>query len=136
MTAQQDHIYQVKVTLTGSSPPIWRRLLVPGQISLAQLHDVMPELRDAVVLEERYLNRRDCPAFPPGSWSTRPGVETPIDGLALAGDYLGLPFPAALMEKATASGFMAANHLMERWDLRPEPLWSVPTHGLTASFYK
>ena len=41
MATQQEHIYQVKVTLTGSSPPIWRRLLVPGQIPLAQLHDVL-----------------------------------------------------------------------------------------------
>ena len=27
-------IYQLKVTLLGTSPPIWRRLLVPAEITL------------------------------------------------------------------------------------------------------
>jgi hypothetical protein len=31
-------IYQFKVTLVGSTPPIWRRIQVPGAFSLAQLH--------------------------------------------------------------------------------------------------
>ena len=34
-------IYQIKVTLLGTSPPIWRRLLVPADVTLAQLHDVL-----------------------------------------------------------------------------------------------
>jgi hypothetical protein len=34
-------IYQIKVTLLGSSPPIWRRLLVPADLTLEQLHDVL-----------------------------------------------------------------------------------------------
>lgn len=34
-------IYQLKVTLQYSKPPIWRRLEVPGNTSLAKLHDII-----------------------------------------------------------------------------------------------
>jgi hypothetical protein len=34
-------IYQIKVTLLGTLPPIWRRLLVPSNLTLEQLHDVL-----------------------------------------------------------------------------------------------
>jgi Plasmid pRiA4b ORF-3-like protein len=34
-------IYQIKVTLLGTRPPIWRRLLVPADLTLAQLHTVL-----------------------------------------------------------------------------------------------
>ena len=33
--------YQLKIELEGSSPPIWRRVLVPGNISLGRLHAVI-----------------------------------------------------------------------------------------------
>src|SRR3990170_4395665 len=34
-------IYQIKVTINGSKPPIWRRLLVPSDVTLARLHDII-----------------------------------------------------------------------------------------------
>jgi hypothetical protein len=33
--------YQLKIELEGVSPPIWRRVLVPGDISLGRLHAVI-----------------------------------------------------------------------------------------------
>lgn len=34
-------IYQVKITLKHSKPPIWRRLLLSSETTLAQLHDII-----------------------------------------------------------------------------------------------
>jgi hypothetical protein len=39
--ASPQDIYQIKVTLLGAKPPIWRRLLVPSVLTLEQLHDVL-----------------------------------------------------------------------------------------------
>jgi isorenieratene synthase len=93
------------------------------------MEDLYPETAGAKVLHEHFRIDRDCPAFPPGDHATRPGVDTPEEGVALAGDFVRLPFPTALMEKATASGFLAANRLLARWDVRPEPLWTIPRTG-------
>src|SRR5690606_27429125 len=48
---------------------------------LAGLHRCYPETRGAPVIAERYLRRRDCPAFAAGSFARRPGVATEIDDL-------------------------------------------------------
>lgn len=39
--ASSQNIYQIKVTLLGTKPPIWRRLLVPASMTLVKLHDVL-----------------------------------------------------------------------------------------------
>ena len=36
-----DTIYQIKISLIGAKPPIWRTILVPGNIGLAAFHDVI-----------------------------------------------------------------------------------------------
>ena len=96
---------------------------------LSGLHDLYPETRRAGIVHEVFRIDRDCPSFPPGGHANRPGVETPSSGLVLAGDFVRLDFPTALMERATASGFLAANHLLARWDVTPEPVWSVSRYG-------
>ena len=93
-------------------------------------HSFYPEYAGARVLEERFLVRRDCPAFSPGSYADRPGVATPLDGIALAGDFVRLPLPSALMERAVASGFLAANHLLAPHGVRAEPVFSIPRRGI------
>jgi pRiA4b ORF-3-like protein len=39
--ASEARVYQIKITLDGTKPPIWRRLLVPGSVTLAKLHDIL-----------------------------------------------------------------------------------------------
>jgi hypothetical protein len=34
-------VYQLKVTLKDSRPPIWRRILVPGDVTLTKLHRIL-----------------------------------------------------------------------------------------------
>jgi len=58
-------------------------------------------------------------------------VATPFPRIALAGDLVKLPFPSALMERAAASGFLAANHFLA--GQRPEPVRSVADRGLLAA---
>ena len=41
LKAIPQEIYRIKVTLPGTRPPIWRRLLVPASLTLEQLHDVL-----------------------------------------------------------------------------------------------
>lgn len=40
-TVADSDLYQIKVTLLGTKPPIWRRLLIPADVTLAQLHNVL-----------------------------------------------------------------------------------------------
>jgi len=103
-----------------------RRELLEG------LHRLYPELRGARAVAERFLLKRDCPSFAPGSFQLRPTVETPFPEVVLAGDFVRLPIPTALMERAATSGFMAANHLLAGWEVQGQELWSVPRRGLLA----
>lgn len=97
---------------------------------LAALEAFYPEYVGATILEDRFLLRQDCPAFAPGSDAVRPQVETAHEGLALAGDFVRMETPTALMERAAASGFLAANTLLASQDIQPEPIYSVPRRGL------
>ena len=41
MKSVPDSLYQIKVTLKGSKPPIWRRIIVPSDYSFSELHSVI-----------------------------------------------------------------------------------------------
>ena len=36
-----ESVYQLKITLKDSNPPIWRRVLAPGRVSLFKLHQII-----------------------------------------------------------------------------------------------
>jgi len=50
-------LYQLKVTLRGISPPIWRRIEVSSDISLAKLHFV---IQDAMGWQDCHLHEFEC----------------------------------------------------------------------------
>jgi len=119
------HAYAVPKRIWGDEAAIEREL---RQGLLA----TYPEVGQLKETQRRFHVMRDCPAFKVNSWQDRPGIETPHDSLVLAGDLCWVPMPCGLMERATASGFMAANKLLSNWNVRGESLWSVPTRGVLA----
>jgi isorenieratene synthase len=98
----------------------------------AALDRCYPELADAEVLHDSWLLRQDGPSFAPGTHRVRPRVATPYGNVVLAGDFVKLPFPTAQMERAAASGMLAANHLLDRWDVIGDSIHSVPPRGFMA----
>jgi isorenieratene synthase len=94
------------------------------------LHRLYPETRGARVLDDAFLLRRDCPAFGPGSHARRPRVATPHPDLYLAGDFVRIDQPTALMERAATTGITAANAILQRWHLPPEPVAAVRRGGI------
>jgi hypothetical protein len=48
-----DHVFQFKVTLKGSKPPIWRRIVVPCDYTFWDLHVA---IQDAMGWEDRHLH--------------------------------------------------------------------------------
>lgn len=84
--------YQLKVTLAGTKPPIWRRLIVPGDIRLHELHEViqvaMPwtnsHLHQFIVKTDRpkLTNEQLAERYCRGDWPSR----AEADGLRYLSD--------------------------------------------------
>ncbi len=97
---------------------------------IAGLRHFFPGYADASVVHEHMQLRRDFTAFHVGMGAHRPGVETELRGLTLAGDWVKLPCPAMLMEAAHTSGRLAANAIAHAAGLRETPVYTVPLKGL------
>ena len=104
-------------------PHLRRRLL-------DSLHKVYPETRELEAVHEELLVDDDCGLVGTGPWRERLTVETPYEGLVLAGDGLRVDWPIALMERAAVTGVLAANRLLETWGVRGEDIWTVPLEGV------
>lgn len=98
----------------------------------AELNVLWPETAGMRILDVQERVGDDAPAFNPGSDATRPGVRTGADGLYLAGDWVGVPFPAALMERAAGSAILAVNAILDTHGLRRATVLSVAPRGLLA----
>ncbi len=112
-------------------PDSWREEDLEAAL-IDELKKFVPELEGAVVRHSHFQLRRDFAAFHVGMANARPGTDTGVDGLYVAGDWVKLPFPAMLMEAAFSSGLVAANRILARDGLREELVESVPLKGLLA----
>ncbi|WP_229068514.1 FAD-dependent oxidoreductase [Actinoplanes sp. DH11] len=98
----------------------------------SELTAIWPETKTLRAVDSDTRIGYDAPAFDVGSDATRPGVTTDADGLYLAGDWVRMPFPCALMERSAASAAMAVNAILSRHGVRPVQVYSVPPRGLLA----
>jgi carotenoid phi-ring synthase / carotenoid chi-ring synthase len=103
-----------------------------GAAMLAELGQLWPEVRRLRQIDRYCHVGTDAAGFPVGGHACAPGVRTAVRGLTLAGDWVASPFPAALMERAAATGIGAANAILAASGHRPEPMWSVPPRGILA----
>lgn len=53
-------MYQLKITIRDSKPPIWRRVLVPEQIPFSELHAVIQNEGDKLVYTYDFGDWWDC----------------------------------------------------------------------------
>ena len=54
-----ESIFCLKVTLRGTRPPVWRRLMISGKMTLGELHQA---IQAAMGWDGSHLLVRDCPA--------------------------------------------------------------------------
>jgi carotenoid phi-ring synthase / carotenoid chi-ring synthase len=111
----------------------------PTQAALLQtfeqeLYEVVPELRGATVLHRELVNQKNFSGYPPGSYADRPETNTPVANLLFAGDWVKMPFPCGLMERAISSGLLAANAILEQEGLQRRTLYTVKPQGVLSIF--
>ena len=75
MDSDPPSVLQLRISLRGVSPPVWRRLLIPEQITIVQLHRVMQlamgwndeHLHRFIIRGWRYGGHRDRHSLPESS---------------------------------------------------------------------
>ncbi len=95
-----------------------------------ELYEIVPELKEAKMLHQELVNQKNFSGYPPGSYAERPETSTAVPNLILAGDWVKMPFPCGLMERAISSGLLAANEILHREGLQRRSLFSVNPEGI------
>jgi isorenieratene synthase len=95
-----------------------------------ELYEIVPELQQAKVLHRELVNQHNFSGYPPNSYTERPETSTAIPNLLFAGDWVKMPFPCGLMERAVSSGLLAANEILYREGLQRRSLFSVNPEGM------
>jgi len=95
-----------------------------------ELYQIVPELKDAKMLHKELVNQKNFSGYPPGSYCDRPETNTEVSNLVFAGDWVKMPFPSGLMERAVSSGLLAANAILQQENLQRRKLFSVMPEGV------
>lgn len=95
-----------------------------------ELYEIVPFLKQATMLHRELVNQKNFSGYPPGSYAERPETSTDISNLIFAGDWVKMPFPCGLMERAISSGLLAANQILQREGLKRRSLLSVNPEGI------
>jgi zeta-carotene desaturase len=83
------------------------------QIILQEVHEALPQTRDAKVVRSLVLKERKATFSPkPGFEALRPDQKSPIANLFVAGEWTNTGWPST-MESAAKSGFLAAERILE-----------------------
>ena len=102
----------------------------------AELAALWPETAVAQVVHHQQRMEATAPTFPPGGAGSRPLPSGEARGIRVAGDYVETPFLTGLMERAAASGVLAANDVLAEVGAGPEPIRGVPQRGLLAGLLR
>ncbi|MCD8485778.1 MAG: FAD-dependent oxidoreductase [Desertifilum sp.] len=94
-----------------------------------ELYEIVPELKDATMLHRELVNQKNFSGYPPGSYANRPETRSGIANLRFAGDWVKMPFPCGLMERAISSGLLAANDILHQEGLQRRTLFTVMPEG-------
>ncbi|MBF2029882.1 MAG: FAD-dependent oxidoreductase [Oscillatoriales cyanobacterium C42_A2020_001] len=94
-----------------------------------ELYDIVPSLKTATLLHRELVNQKNFSGFPPGSYRDRPSTATGTN-LIFAGDWVKMPFPCGLMERAVSSGLLASNAILEQEALQRRTLLTVKPKGM------
>ncbi|MDH6056104.1 FAD-dependent oxidoreductase [Umezakia ovalisporum] len=95
-----------------------------------ELYEIVPELKQATMLHREIVNQHNFSGYPPKSYAERPECSTGIANLMFAGDWVKMPFPCGLMERAVSSGLLAANEILHREGLQRRWLLTVNPEGM------
>ncbi|MDJ0553837.1 MAG: FAD-dependent oxidoreductase [Microcoleaceae cyanobacterium MO_207.B10] len=95
-----------------------------------ELYEIVPELKNANILHTELVNQKNFSGYPPGSYAERPETNSGVSNLMFAGDWVKMPFPCGLMERAVSSGLLAANEILYQEGLQRRRLLSVNPEGI------
>ncbi len=95
-----------------------------------ELYQIVPQLEQANILHRELVNQKNFSGYPPNSYADRPETSTDIPNLLFAGDWVKMPFPSGLMERAVSSGLLAANEILHREGLQRRSLSIVNPEGV------